>query len=170
MGIGGHPWFHCQERQYHGSSTRGQCSSLWPACGLDGQSVITTDTAAATGLHCSWLMSGQSNLPVFELLYSSCFHTHACTHSHKTAHTDLQSTAEGIPFIKDHQAALCLFVCICDYGLAAPSLSSLMSHQQRQHQNTVFMYFFIWSYPIKTRIRSRYFWFRACRGNQALDV
>lgn len=58
---------------------------------------------------------------------------HARLRKH-TAHIDLQRTVKGIPFIKDLQAALCLFVCICDYGLAA---FTLLSHPQCQRQNTV---------------------------------
>lgn len=123
--------------QCQDSPTWGQQCRLQPAGGLDGQSVTTTNTAAVTGLLFSQLMSSQSNLSVCELPYSSCFHTHICmrTSSKKhTAHIDLQNTAKGIPFIKDLQAELCLFVCICDYGLA---VSSLMPHPQRQSQNTV---------------------------------
>jgi len=66
-------------------------------------------------------------------------HTHIHTHTHThtrtrrhtqthTAHIDFKHTAEGIPFIKDLQAALCLFVCVCDCGLTArrSSLSRLI--------------------------------------------
>lgn len=59
---------------------------------------------------------------IYLSLSSRIHHTDTCMHARSqkhTAHIDLQHTAEGIPFIKDLQAALCLFVCICDYGLAA---------------------------------------------------
>lgn len=158
--------------QCQDSPTWGQHCRLWPACGLDGQSVTTTNTAAATGLRFSQLMSSQSNLSVCELPYSSCFHTHICMHTRSqkhTAHIDLQYTAEGMPFIKDLQAELCLFVCICDYGLA---VSSLLSHAASTAPKSKysFMYFFIWSCPVKTRTRFRHFWFMACRENQVLDI
>lgn len=54
-------------------------SAQQPVCGLDGQSVITADTANATGPRFIRQMTGQSNLPVSEP--HIFFHTHACTHT-----------------------------------------------------------------------------------------
>ena len=69
----------------HQGSVQQPVTCVWSV----GQSVITTDTAAATGLRLIWLMTGQSNLPVFELLYSSRLraHTHTHTHTHTHRHT-----------------------------------------------------------------------------------
>lgn len=69
-------------------------------------------------------------------IYSStqtCMRTHTQTHCPHWATGDCRRDT----FIKDLQAALCLFVCICDYGLAAFALFSLMSYPQCRSQNTV---------------------------------
>ena len=148
----------------HQGSVQQPVTCVWSV----GQSVITTDTAAATGLRLIWLMTGQSNLPVFELLYSSRLrahtHTHTDTRMHARTLTKTHCThwftgpaAEGIPFIK-RPPGCTLFVCLRLWlRFGSRRSPSLMSHPQRQRQNTVFMYFFIWSHPAKTRTRSRYF-------------
>lgn len=84
-------------------------------------------------------------------------------------HIDVHPTAEGIAFMKDLQAALCLFVCICDYGLAAFAPLTLVPSALPQFKYS-FIGFFIWSYPVQTQSRSGSLHFRLYKGNPALHI
>ena len=115
--------------QYHNAATRGQCCSL-QLCSpkLDWQSVTTTSAAAATGLHFVWLMAGQSNLPVFELLNSFSFHAHSHTYAYARSqiHSSHWFTVYCKRDIYKRPLGCPLFVCL-HLSLGSGSLSSHLS-------------------------------------------
>ena len=116
----------------------------------------------------SWLMSGQSNLPVFELPYSSDRHMH-CTHVHKnTLHTLIYSTLQkGCHLERTSRLhSVCLFAFVITVWQPFALLSHVSSAAPKSKYG--FMYFFIWSCPGKTRTRSSHFWFR--QRESILDV
>lgn len=116
----------------HQGSAQQPVTCVWSV----GQSVITTNTAAATGLRLIWLMVGQSNLPVFELLYSSCLqtHTHKHTHMHArwqkhTAHIDLQAGCRRDTIYKKTSRlhSVCLFAFVITVWQPSLSFSHVSS-------------------------------------------
>ena len=120
----------------HQGSAQQPVTCVWSV----GQSVITTNTAAATGIRLIWLMTGQSNLPVFKLLYSSCLQTHTHTHTHThtrmherwqkhTAHIDLPAVCRRDTIYKKTSRlhSVCLFAFVITVWQPSLSFSHVSS-------------------------------------------
>lgn len=158
------------------SQTCHKGSARQPVCGLDGQSVITSDPAKVTNPCLSWLMTGQNNLPIFEPLYSSPIPAHAHTHAHMYALKNTQWPHWRVPGCRRDSIyektsrlhSVCLFAFVITVW--QPLLPSPSSHPPMPQSKYNFIRFFICSYPVQTQSRSGSFDFRLKGGNWALHI